>query len=136
MPTSKDKPKSTPKPTKSGKKDDCEKDGVQQTLDSMITHIDSDIADLVRVLNCFNQKFDALASKSDIEAAIKNLASESFVEDRINTLKQDLKEEISKEFRSELEKLHQKFTDVESKLLDQEKEIVELKNNTSDLKVK
>ena len=47
-----------------------------------------------------------------------------------------LKEEIAKDFKTEIDKVYTQFKQVNKKIQDQAKEITQLKNTNSDLEVK
>ena len=115
-----------------------EKQGDKQTkLDSMVTQInkESSMPDLIYAMNLLHNKINLLASKECIDKSLQRLASESFVKQKLNELREQITTEIKQEIKTEMEKVYEQIGQMNTMIADQTTEIGHLKSVTSDLEV-
>lgn len=111
-----------------------EKQEKQVKIDSMLIPTtpkekEPSIADMISVINAFDEKLSLMASKDYIEKSLSKLVSEKFVNDKLEKLKVELGIEI----KTELDKVYEQLRSVKEKLHITGNEVEELKNSHSAL---
>lgn len=97
----------------------------QTKLDNLVTQInkESSMTELINTMNSFDQKLNDLASKEYIEKSMKTLVTEDFVK----TMVAELREEIARQLKADLDVVREEVGKRKSSLKEQIQETLWLK---------